>query len=1612
MKRSIICIFLIFFSAITSFAQGTWTRILGGQSSSYFENLCKSNDGGYFAVGNTTEWGTISENNSTSNIYLVKTDSAGVMQWQQVFGDSRIEEAKDIIQVPNGDIYILGEITNTTSLIDIFVMKLDANGNQIWFQTYGGVQKDYAGGLEDVGNDIVVAGSKNSTGNFGEGSDVWLFKINNAGTTVWDKLIGTSNKERAKGISKVHDGGFLLAGQRGDSATIDWTGYAVRTNALGDTLWTRVIDSIGVDDDDNAGFNACVELRGDSLLVLVGVSPLGSWGKICAVTIDLSGNTFHQFIGSGIAEEPEEVVATNDGGYMVFASYSNFGGRAALYKFSQWGGFLWSTRYFSMGGSSYFTYSSPGGICTTADGGFVLAGGASIFSNTSYKYRPTLMKVDYQGNSSTLTGITATIVAPSALCAGNTTTVSVPDAYDHYQWLRYNFEGKVFWIPDSDSSIITVDSSLNYKCVMWNDNGEHAISDIVQVTVSTIPDSVITISGGSPFNCPPSYFLRVKNEFGSTYTWMLNGVPFTNNYSYFSPNASGNYTVTISNACTTLTTAPLYISISVPVLDPGPDTLHLTYYNGSSVPCDPPVLSVPQQFGTTYSWYHNGNQVPGTNSSFTVNQAGYYYLVTQNTCGLVYSDTTWVVYDTIYFSPLTHTSTMSPTGCANRNLSFSVPSIPSGANYSWYFNGTFIFTGGTSNFFPGGVSNTLLDTGYVYCIVDFQCGTSTIVHQTDSVYYAEENSSRNIDVYGGGSAMTCFGTSINISVAQPAATYQWYLDTILLAGATQQQYMATVTGWYKCEITRPCGSYFSNNLYIQIGTSPPIISASTTSICASVTDTTKVRLETLQNTFFSTFQWRRNGLNITGANSTYYETKIPGTYDCKISYTCDTLISNSITVNLFNVPNDVASDYYGKICLGGTVNLYAAPGFTYQWYQRINLIDSIIPGATDSIYNSNSTGIFFVNISAGQCTLRSEYEIITAQNPPAPNYIMPVTPPVTCSSNSILLKANSRNDFSYQWMLNGQSIPGATTSEYLSTGIGNYSVSLTDSANCTTVSPNLETNNLTLTNISLNLPLNSLQCIGDTITISVLGNYQSYQWFYNNIIIPGATGNSITTDSSGYYSVSVTDTSGCGGLAGSNISYVTAPAVTAISATPATCQSSNGILNVTFTTVVDVSWTGPSFIGSTSGSVVNANNLLPGWYYFTYSYPGSNCSFTDSVEVPNLIAPQVQINAGTGVICHGEFINAGAFYATYLWSNGQTNYSIYPTTTGWYTLTVTTLSGCSGTDSVYVTVNNNPAVNIQTAGTPVICNGSPIQLDAGPGFSQYQWSNGLNTQVITVLFTGTYIVTVTDAVSGCTNKDTLVVTQDTLAVMALTPSGSVVACQGTPVIIQATTGFPSYLWSDGSTNSSINVSSTGTYVVTVSNAAGTCFGQDSVAVTINPLPVLTATAQGPTSFCVGDSVQITSVGSPGSYQWYRYSILQAGATGSSIYANTSGGYRCLVTDVNGCSAYSNTIAITTPCQYPADPIEKIADEIIYGNMLEVYPNPGSGIFEIKISENFVPLDFHVIDVSGRIVMGKSGLSEIDRNIFRFDLSFAKSGVYLLLVTDEKHVMHRVRIVKL
>ncbi|MFM8918236.1 MAG: beta strand repeat-containing protein, partial [Bacteroidota bacterium] len=445
-------------------------------------------------------------------------------------------------------------------------------------------------------------------------------------------------------------------------------------------------------------------------------------------------------------------------------------------------------------------------------------------------------------------------------------------------------------------------------------------------------------------------------------------------------------------------------------------------------------------------------------------------------------------------------------------------------------------------------------------------------------------------------------------------------------------------------------------------------------------------------------------------------------------------------------------------------------------------------GATTAAINPSTAGTFTVTVTDANGCVGSTSQLVTVNNNPVPTISGTF---IACQGNTTTLNAPS--GFTYSWST------GATTATINPSVAGTYTLTVTNASGCTGTTSQLVTINA---NPVPGIVGTFAACQGSSATLNATPGLTSYQW--SN----GATSATINPNATGTYTVTVTNSNGCTGTTSQAVVINNNP-TPVISGTFAVCSGSSATLNAP-AGMTNYVWsngaTTPAINPSTAGT-------------FTVTVTDANGCVGSTSQLVTINSNPVPTISGTFVACQGNTttLNAPAGF-TYSWNTGATSATINPSVAGTYTVTVTNTSGCTGTTSQLVTINANPAPAI--AGTFTVCQGTNATLNATPGLTSYQWSNGATTATINPNATGTYTVTVTNS-NGCTGTTSQAVLVNNNPTPVI--SGTFAVCSGSSATLNAPAGMTNYVWSNGATTAAINPSTAGTFTVTVTDANG-CVG--------------------------------------------------------------------------------------------------------------------------------------------------------------------------------------------
>jgi hypothetical protein len=987
------------------------------------------------------------------------------------------------------------------------------------------------------------------------------------------------------------------------------------------------------------------------------------------------------------------------------------------------------------------------------------------------------------------------------------------------------------------------------------------------ISVTVNPLPVLSISNGTICN-GSSITLSVSGA--STYSWAGSGLSTSSGATVnASPTVTTVYTVTGTSAagCTNTKTVSVTV-LSTPTVTVNSATLCA---GGSTV--------LTAGGASTYSWSPPSGLSGVSGFSVTANPTATTIYTVIGTSGTCTSSAT----STVIINPTPTLSVNDGTMCPSGSV---VLNASGAASYSWSPSTGLSATTGASVTANPTVSSTYSVTGTstAGCVSTVTVSVTVLPSLTLTV----------------NSATICLGDSVVLS-GTGANTYSWSPATSLSASAgTTVSANPTITTIYT--ITGTVGSCSATTTAtVTVNPLPTATISAGGPLVFCQGDSVTLTAGSALSYSWSTGATSQS-ISVSGAGN--YSVSVTDANGCSATSAAVTVTVNVLpTINVNN----------GVICSGSSATLIAGGANTYSWSPGTGL--SATTGAT-VIANPTVTTIYTITGTSTTNCVNTETTSVTV----APSLTLTVNSPTICTGDSVTLIANGANTYSWSPGTGLSATTGVTVSANptvttIYTLTGNAGVCTSTQTSTVTV------NALPTATISAGGPLTF--CQGDSVALTASAG-TTYSWS------TGASTQSINVLSAGNYSVTVTNANGCS--ATSSITTVVVNPLPTITVNNATiCPGSSVTLNATG--AATYSWMPGSSLSASTGASVNANPTVS----TTYTIAGTNslaCTNTTTASVTVLPAVNLAVNSAT--VCSGESATltvSGA--SSYSWTPG-TNLSsttgatviANPTVTTTYTVTGTSGS-CSATQSSTVTVNALPIASITASGPLVFCQGGSVTLMAGAG-TTYSWSTGATTPSISVSSSGNYSVTVFNG-SGCSAGSSIVtVTVNALPTVSVSASGPTAICQGDFVILTSSPAA-SYFWSNSATTQSILISSSGNYSVTVTDANGCSATSSVIPVTVDLVPTATISASGPTTFCQGGSVILTS--SPGNtYLWSN------GAMTQSIAVTTPGDYSVTVTSSGSCSAASAAITVSVN---PAPYVNLGNDTTTCGCILLTAYNPGA-----------------------------------------------------------------------
>jgi hypothetical protein len=377
-KFLILALALLFTIDTTDAAEGDtlWTRHYGGSYHQAAYAVCPSGDGGCVAAGYMAHSAS-----GAWNMYALRMTATGDTLWTSEYGTQDFDETAYALCLAGDGGYLLAGSGGPTS--DIELRKISSLGNLVWYQHYG--QYNYvesAFSIIPAGNDIFLMAGEN----FSPPGGAYLLEVNSGGLGLWSEYYGEEH-ECAYSVISTADGGFLGVGSTERFGTNNYDVFAFRTNDSGDTLWTLLFGGPQSD----VATSVCP--AGDGGYMVAGYTAsfgAGSWDMYLIKVSDSGDTLWTRTYGGSLVDEAWAIVPSNDGNFLLAGmtgSFGDYNGDVYLIKVDPDGNLLWSRTH---GGAEEDKALS---LCSSGDGHYYLAGETASFTTPAY-FDAYLLKVD------------------------------------------------------------------------------------------------------------------------------------------------------------------------------------------------------------------------------------------------------------------------------------------------------------------------------------------------------------------------------------------------------------------------------------------------------------------------------------------------------------------------------------------------------------------------------------------------------------------------------------------------------------------------------------------------------------------------------------------------------------------------------------------------------------------------------------------------------------------------------------------------------------------------------------------------------------------------------------------------------------------------------------------------------------------------------------------------------------------------------------------------------------------------------------------------------------------------------------------------------------------
>lgn len=1388
-----------------------WSEVYGGSGGDNPAWLEPTLDGGFVIVGHTfSNDGDIpGDNNGATDIFVIKIDTNGAIQWTKTIGGSDEDQAAHISVTPDNGFVISGrsfslngDIVGNNGLTDAILIKLDSAGNIEWSKNMGGSNEDEASMIKPAldGGYIATGLTRSNNGDFtgnNGGGDAWVSKLDANGNVQWTKLYGGNVQEEGNTILCTPEGGYIFAGRAFSS-----NGDVGDNNGLGD-VWLVNLDANGnilsetnyggsmldfpndLRFTDNGGIVMCGFTESTDMDITDSRGQADFWAAYFATPI-----TLPPAIALG-----DDTTICNGESIQLNAVDPNCPNCTYNWDAPISGG---TPSVSPIVPTTYSVTVTNASGCTTTDAinigisdlalnvlqaedptpcGFsdglieVAASGGSNTYNYTWNTPNTgnlIQNLDGGNYQVTVNDGNCEIVRSIALdpsigeipvvdlgsdqsaCEGQTITVDAQNPSHSFLWSN-----------DATTQTIAVSESGTFVVTVTTADGCTA-SDVIDIVIN----DNLSIDLGQDINtCDQNINLNAGLS-GMDYHWSST----SDNFQNININESGTYEVTVTSpsGCTGTDAIEVYIG-TIPTVDLGADQMS----------CTPVTLDVTNT-DFTYNWSSTNDSTPTIEASTT----GSYSLTVTNSDGCTATDAVFVdILQNVNIDLGSDVHSCDPVQLASNlndnNLTYTWSNASSDSNIEVTESGWYTLTASDLD----GCSDT--DSVYV-----------TIAPQVELALEEE--------------IITCSSATLDAELS--GLSYQW--STL----ETTQIIEVETSGWYYLTATNTSGCSDQDSIFVSISDSIELNLEETISGCEVAE--LDAGVNELNYTWYN--ETTQNAINVNAKNIQVTEA---GLYSLTVTDGMGCSDTDSVYVEIYDDPS-VDLGEYAIGCQEVELNTNN-PDDMHEWSTG---------SSTSNTNTVTSSGTVAVTITNDQgCSASDSIQVIISSNIEIGYTATPPTCADSQDGSLIIIPTNGVGTYMINWNHTTSNTPNLNN-----ISSGTYPLTVTDGAGCTTAGiievegPEPITSSFQVMPIGCN-------GVAGLIDMEVIGGTGDYEYEWSNMAVE----QDIAVQEANTYTVQITDENACTAIGEVAIEQIAPIEIEVLSTTDNICaENTDGSINVAVTGgtgAYTYVWSDPNTNEPLfPNEETTLNNLLAGDYQlFVNDQDGCEATQIINITAPDLLAYNLTGKNGCGEMTGAAniMVTGGTLPYEYTWSNNSMDDNIFNVTSGTYTVTVEDANNCTFVDEV--TIENYESVEFEVSSEGISCNGEAdgqISITPTNGVApfKFDWDTEHEGSEITDLPAGEYSAFVSDA-NGCLTIESVLITEpDVLsAIFNVIPpingNGRTVEA-----IVQGGTPSFQYLWNTGDTEAIIEDAAIGNYSVNITDQNGcTTFAQTALTATNN-----------------------------------------------------------------------------------------------------------------------------------------------------------------------------------